>query len=118
MRREKSRRYGKRRLQRLSLPLLLLLSVLAALTGCGTTEIPDESPYEEILIGMIPDLPELSPFPELQWELEENGRYSISEEDADRLLDYVENKLNTYRHELQNYREILSILQFALEAEK
>ena len=67
---------------------------------------------------MIPDLPELSPFPELQWELEENGRYSISEEDADRLLDYVENKLNTYRHELQNYREILSILQFALEAEK
>lgn len=81
-------------------------------------EIPDESPYAEILIGMIPDLPEMPPFPELQWELEENGRYSISEEDSDRLLDYVENKLGTYRHELRNYREILSILKFSLEAEK
>ena len=67
---------------------------------------------------MIPDLPELPPFPELQWELEENGRYSISGEDADRLLDYAENKLGTYLHEIRNYQEILSILNHAFETEK
>ena len=112
MHRRKSRRYGKRKLQRLSLPLLLLLSVLTALTGCGTTEIPDESPYEEILIGMIPDLPEPPSFPELQWMLEENGRYSISEEDADRLLNYRDNELPLYRFEIERYqRELKTIIQ-------
>lgn len=110
MHRRKSRRYGKRKLQRLSLPLLLLLSVLAALTGCGTTEIPDESPYEEILIGMIPDLPEPPTFPELKWELEENGRYSIQEEDADRLLDYRDNELPLYRFEIERYRRELGVV--------
>ena len=67
---------------------------------------------------MIPDLPKLPPFPELQWELEKNGRYSISGEDADRLLDYTENKLGTYLNELRNYQEILSILNHAFETEK
>lgn len=114
MHRRKSRRYGKRKPQRLSLPLLLLLSVFAVLTGCGTTEIPEESPYEEILIGMIPDLPELPPFPELQWMLEENGRYSISEEDADRLLDYRDNSLPLYRFRIEQYQRELDILKNAI----
>ena len=114
MHRRKSRRYGKRKLQRLSLPLFLLLSVLTALTGCGTTEIPDESPYEEILIGMIPDLPEPPSFPELQWELETNGRYSIPEEDADRLLDYRDNSLPLYRFEIERYQRELDILKNAI----
>lgn len=114
MHRRKSRRYGKRKLRRLSLPLLLLLSVLTALTGCGTTEIPDESPYEEILIGMIPDLPEPPSFHELQWELEENGRYSIPEEDADRLLDYRDNSLPLYRFEIERYQRELDILKNAI----
>lgn len=114
MHKEKSRRYGKRKPQRLSLPLLLLLSVLAASTGCGTTEIPEESPYEEILIGMIPDLPELPPFPELQWELEANNRYSISEEDADRLLDYRDNELPLYRFRIEQYQRELETIKEAL----
>ena len=114
MHRRKSRRYGKRKLRRLSLPLLLLLSVLTALTGCGTTEIPDESPYEEILIGMIPDLPELPSFPELQWILEENGRYSIQEEDADRLLDYRDNELPLYRFEIERYQSELRVITDSL----
>ena len=87
------------------------MSVLAASTGCGTTEIPDESPYEEILIGMIPDLPELPSFPELQWSLEENGRYSISEEDADRLLNYRDNELPLYRFEIERYQREIEILK-------
>ena len=116
MRRRKSKRYGKRKLQRLSLPLLLLLSVLAVSTGCETTEIPDESPYEEILIGMIPDLPELPPFPELQWMLEENGRYSIPDEDADRLLDYRDNSLPLYRFRIEQYQRELETIKEALSA--
>lgn len=59
---------------------------------------------------MIPDLPELPPFPELQWELEENGRYSISEEDADRLLDYRDNALPLYRFEIERYQRELGII--------
>ena len=118
MRREKSRRYGKRRLQRLSLPLLLLLSVLTALTGCGTTEIPDESPYEEILIGMIPDLPELPRFPELQWMQEESGRYSISEDDADRLLDYRDNELPLYLFEIERYQKEIQIIKVNFNQKK
>ena len=90
------------------------MSVLAVSMGCGTTEIPDESPYEEILVWMIPDLPELSPFPELQWMLEENGRYSISEEDADRILDYRDNELPLYRFELEQYQREMEIIQTSL----
>ena len=116
MRRRKSRRYGKRKLPSLSLPLLLLMSVLAVSTGCGTTEIPDDSPYDEILISMISELSELPPFPELQWMLEENGRYSISEEDADRLLDYRDNELPMYRFELVRYQRELDTITEALTA--
>ena len=114
MHRKKSRRYGKRKLLKLSLPLLLLLSVLVVSTGCETTEIPDESPYEEILVGMIPDLPDLPLFPELHWKLEENGRYSISEEDADRLLDYRDNELPLYCFEIERYQSELRVITDSL----
>ena len=59
---------------------------------------------------MIPDLPELPPFPELQWMLEENGRYSISEEDADRLLDYRDNELPLYRFRIEQYQRELGVI--------
>ena len=65
---------------------------------------------------MIPDLPELPPFPELQWELETNGRYSISEEDADRLLDYRDNELHLYRFEIERYQRELETIKEALSA--
>ena len=65
---------------------------------------------------MIPDLPELPPFPELQWMLEENGRYSISEEDADRLLDYRDNSLPLYRFRIEQYqRELKTIFNAMLQ---
>ena len=116
MRRRILRRYGKRKLLKLCLPLLALLSVLAASTGCETAEIPDKSPYGEILVGMIPDLPVLPSFPELHWELEENGRYSISEEDADRLLDYRDDELPMYRFKIDRYQSELDTVSEALTA--
>lgn len=44
---------------------------------------------------MIPPLPSIPSFPELSWEFKD-GRYSIDEADADKLLDYGENKLPLY----------------------
>ena len=114
MLRRRLRKYGKRKPQMLFLLPLLLMSVLAVSTGCETAEIPDESPYEEILIGMIPDLPDLPLFPELHWKLEENGRYSISEEDADRLLDYRDNELPLYRFEIERYQSELRVITDSL----
>lgn len=114
MLRRRLRKYGKRKLLKLCLPLLPLLIVLAVSTGCGTTEISDDSPYEEILVGMIPDLPVLPSFPELHWELEENGRYSISEEDADRLLDYRDNELPLYQFEIKRYQRELRVITESL----
>lgn len=114
MLRRRLRKYGKRKPQMLFLLPLLLMSVLAVSTGCETAKIPDESPYEEILIGMIPDLPDLPLFPELHWKLEENGRYSISEEDADRLLDYRDNELPLYRFEIERYQSELRVITDSL----
>ena len=65
---------------------------------------------------MIPDLPEQPSFPELQWELEENGRYSISEEDADRLLNYRDNELPLYRFRIEQYQRELETIKEALSA--
>lgn len=65
---------------------------------------------------MIPDLPELPPFPELQWMLEENGRYSIPDEDADRLLDYRDNSLPLYRFRIEQYQRELETIKEALSA--
>lgn len=63
---------------------------------------------------MIPDLPVLPSFPELHWELEENGRYSISEEDADRLLDYRDNELPLYQFEIKRYQRELRVITESL----
>ena len=86
------------------------MSVLAASTGCRTTEIPDGSLYNEILIGMISDLPALPSFPELQWVLEANDRYSIPEEDTNRFLDYRDKELPRYRFEIEKYQRELNII--------
>ena len=53
---------------------------------------------------MILDMPELPPFLELQLMLEKNGRYNISEEDADRILDYRDNGLPLYHYEIESYQ--------------
>ena len=67
---------------------------------------------------MIPDLPELPPFPELHWVLEENGRYSISEEDANRLLDYRDNELPQYRFEIERYQKEIQIIKVNFNQKK
>lgn len=48
-------------------------------------------------------------FPVLHWT-EENGKYCISASDADALLDYGENQMPGFRHELMQYEKKLEIL--------
>jgi len=61
----------------------------------------------------IPPLPTLPPLPALRWTYE-GGKYCISEEDADKLLDYGENQLPLYEFKLQQYTETVNIIIEAL----
>jgi len=58
---------------------------------------------------MIPALPEVPAFPELSWSFQD-GRYCISESDADKLLDYGENKLPLFKWELSSYEKQLTLI--------
>lgn len=64
-------------------------------------------------MDMVPKIPELPVFPVLHWT-EENGKYCIPETDADALLDYGENQMPGFRHELSQYERKLEILLDAL----
>ena len=92
-----------------------MLLALSALISCTSIEeqTPDTS-FNEIIVGMFPSLPTLPSFPELGWEYE-NERYSISEEDVDKLLDYGENKIPLYRYEIEVYSREMEVLKETLK---
>lgn len=87
------------------------MSVLISCTG--TKAIAEDNTFNEVLAGMFPSLPELPAFPALEWEYV-GGRYSISEEDADKLLDYGENQIPLYRHEIMVYEKSVEAIKEAL----
>ena len=88
------------------------MSVLIVSTGCQTgSEASDD--YKSIVIGMVPELPKHPKLPALSWEYED-GRYSISADDADLYLDYGENQIPLYLHQMEVYKEKLNILLEAL----
>lgn len=76
-------------------------------------ETSRDDSFNSILVGMFPTLPELPELPKMTWEYS-NGRYSICEEDADRLLDYGENLIPLYLHEMELYVEKIEILKETL----
>ena len=95
------------------LPLVVLMSVLIVSTGCQTgSETSDD--YKSIVIGMVPEFPKHPELPALSWEYKD-GRYSISAEDADLYLDYGENQIPLYLHEMEIYQKKMSILLEALK---
>lgn len=84
--------------------------VLSVSTGCTSTDaVEPPTDYREVLKGMIPALPEVPSFPELSWSFHD-GLYCISEGDADRLLDYGENRLPLFRWELASYEKQLALI--------
>ena len=86
-----------------------MLPALTVLIGCRSTgeQIPSNS---QIIKNMVPDLPVLPAWPKLSWILEENGRYSVDETDVDKILDYWENQIPAYLHEMEIYQETLNII--------
>ena len=64
---------------------------------------------------MIPTLPEYPEFPVLEWEYEESGRYSLSESDADKFLDYMENDIPQYLWEIEQYEKKMEVVKRAIE---
>ena len=91
-----------------------MLLVLSVLTGCtstretGRTEAVSEDwrVYVSTMVSMVPSLPEVPSFPVLHWTYRD-GLYGLDEEDADRLLDYGENTLLMFAHEMKTYSEKL-----------
>lgn len=89
------------------------MSVLIVSTGCQTGS-DTTGEYKSVVIGMAPELPVLPELPALSWEYQD-GRYSISTEDADLFLDYGENKIPLYLHEMDIYQKKMTILLEALK---
>lgn len=84
---------------------VLLVSVVS--TGCQTTRTDLEA--REILVSKVPELPERPRWPNVSWSYDD-GRYSLSEEDVDKVLDYLENGIPLYEFELGIYKEQLQVV--------
>ena len=91
--------------------LLLLATMLLASsvsTGCRTVSATDRKAIG-ILASEVPDLPEMPEWPDVRWSYQD-GMYCLSEEDVDRILDYLENSMPLYRFEMENYERQLRIV--------
>ena len=111
MKSERNSRLSKKRNHPRLRKLLLMVTATAVLIvsiGCTTTEprTVQDNTYKEVLLDMIPALPEPPQFPVLHWSYS-GGLYSINEEDVDKLLDYGENRLPRFRWELDQYQKSL-----------
>ncbi|MDD3824137.1 MAG: hypothetical protein PHR90_10480 [Sphaerochaetaceae bacterium] len=74
-------------------------------------EVPD--PYRRVLISMAPEAPDIPAFPALNWS-HADGRYGITEEDADALLDYGENVLPLFAYRYWQYQRQMRLILDAL----
>ena len=95
---------------------MTVLLVLTVLTACRTVQKSDAA-YIEILVSEIPDHPVLPSWPSVTWEYQD-GRYSLEEEDVDKVLNYLENEIPMYKFEVEQYQEQLEIVLDALKEEK
>jgi len=75
--------------------------------------VEENDPYRRVLFSMAPEAPDIPVFPKLNWSYED-GRYCITEEDADALLDYGENALPLFAHRYGQYQRQMRIILDAL----
>lgn len=102
--------------------LMLALSALIACTSTNrasnTEEVSkDWSLYVKTILSDFPHLPEVPSFPELNWTYQD-GLYGISEEDVDKLLNYAENTIPLFKHNLETYEEKVNVIIKALTKEQ
>jgi len=62
---------------------------------------------------MAPEAPDIPAFPALSWSYAD-GRYGITEEDADALLDYGENVLPLFAYRYGQYQRQMRLILDAL----
>ncbi len=105
----------RRRLKRSNLlKAVMLPAVLIVSTACTSVPTVEENdPYREVLVSMAPEAPVIPAFPELTWTYQ-NGLYCITEEDADKLLDYGENELPLFAHQYDQYQRRMHLILDAL----
>jgi len=75
--------------------------------------IEASDPYRQALVSMAPEAPDIPAFPTLSWSYAD-GRYCITEEDADALLDYGENELPLFAHRYGQYVRQMHLILDAL----
>lgn len=81
---------------------MIAFLVLLVSTGCRTAARSDSDPFAQTLALMIPQLPEVPTWPEVTW-IWSDGLYCLTEEDVDKVLDYLENQMPLYRFEMDQY---------------
>ena len=96
------------------LKAVTLLAVLTVSTACTSVPTAQENdPFRDVLVSMAPEAPTIPTFPTLNWTYQ-NGLYCITEEDADKLLDYGENELLIFAQRYDQYRRQMSLILDAL----
>ena len=88
---------------------MILPLAFLALTGCRAIYAEPEVSGSPVIKELLPDLPELPAWPDLSWEYRD-GRYSLSEADVDKLLDYRENKIPQYQAEIDLFKKRLTVI--------
>lgn len=101
---------------------MLALSALIACTStnrASNTEEVSESfnVYVKTILSEFPHLPEVPSFPELHWTYND-GLYGIDEEAVDKLLNYAENAIPLFKHNLETYEEKVNVIINALTTEQ
>ena len=79
----------------------MLLPALSVLTGCRTAAAADTG-AAGVIIRELSELPALPAWPDVTWTYE-GGKYCLDEADADRVLDYLENRIPAYEFKMELY---------------
>ena len=103
----------------------MLMLALSALTACTSTnrssnteEVSKEwSLYVKTVLSEFPHLPDVPSFPELNWKYQD-GLYGIDEEAVDKLLNYAENTIPLFKHNLETYEDKVNVIIKALTKEQ
>ena len=101
---------------------MLALSALTACTSTNRASTAEEvsesfNVYVKTILSDFPILPEVPSFPELHWTYQD-GLYGIGEEDVDELLNYGENTIPLFKHNLETYEEKVNVIIKALTKEQ
>jgi hypothetical protein len=93
---------------------VILLPVLLVLTGCQSLHpVAEDKAYNTVMVNLLTGLNTDLVLPEVMW-IYHDGMYCLSEEDADRILDFKENTLPQFLWELEQYKKEINIVFDAL----